>query len=187
MSTFYIHIFHKNLNILRKIAGLKKSEFSAMLGVKNVFRKDYNSIGPKLLYGIQKHFDGVDEKWLLEDHDYEKIDIMVKKEVAYGQKAEDLTSPEQGLAQDSDRGSYEFPDLSKHKVKTIMASISPEEMCLIEALREIDAIGRVGILSAAINQLNEAKRSENVRGNMTKIKKIDMAIKVLSRAISETD
>ena len=75
MSTFYIHIFHKNLNILRKIAGLKKSEFSAMLGVKNVFRKDYNSIGPKLLYGIQKHFDGVTKSGCLRTMTMKKLTL----------------------------------------------------------------------------------------------------------------
>lgn len=184
MSIFSIEIFHKNLNILRKIAGLKKSEFSAMLGVKNVFRKDYNSIGPKLLYGIQRHFEGVDEDWLLADHGDEEVNIRLRK-AAYEQKPEGLTSRGSVFTGDSDRGSYGIPDLSGHEVKGIMASISPEEMCLIEAIREIDPISRVSILSEAIHHLNEAKRDEKIRGDRARMDKIDKAIRVLGRAIAE--
>lgn len=185
MLIFNIQTFHKNMNILRKIAGLKKAEFSDMLGVKNVFRKDYNSIGAKLLYGIQRHFEGVDEEWLLTDHDHELVYIKLKKESAYHQMQEPMTSQDQDLARDSDKGSYGIPDLSGHEVRGIMASVSPEEMCLIEAVREIDPINRVGILSAAIHHLNEARRDEKVREDRARMEKIDQAIRVLSRAISE--
>lgn len=157
-----------------------------MLGVKNVFRKDYNSIGPKLLYGIQRHFEGVDEGWLLADHDPEEIDIRLKSEPAYTQAREAVTLKNQGVTRDSDRGSYGIPDLSGHEVKGIMTSLSSEEMSLIEAVRETDPISRVGILSAVIHHLNEAKRDEKIRGDRTRMEKIDKAIKILSRAIAGT-
>lgn len=186
MSTFYIKKLHKNLNILRSIAGLKKSEFSAVLGVKNVFRKDYNSIGPKLLYGLQRHFEGVDEDWLLTDHTNKEINIKLKTGLYYKQRHENMTAIDKGSAKDSGRGSYGIPDIGSHMVKQIMASLSPEEIHLIEAIREIDPISRVGILSMAINQFNEAKREENIRDNKNKTEIIDKAIKVLSKAIAES-
>lgn len=185
MSFFNIHVFHKNMNILRKIAGLKKAEFSEMLGVKNVFRKDYNSIGPKLLYGIKQHFDGVDEDWLLEDHGDEEIDVRLKNDRAYEQRPERMTPGDYSDSQDSDRGSYGIPDLGGHQVQKVMTSLSPEEISLIEAIREIDPVSRVGILSTAINQLNEAKRDPNIGSDKRKIGIIDRAIKMLGRAISE--
>ena len=186
MSIFNIHIFHENLDIPRKVSGLKKSEFSAMLGVKNVFRKDYNSIGPKLLYGIQRHFAGVDEDWLLKDHGNEEINIKLKNELSYEKKRGDISPHDKIFLQDSNRGSYGIPEIRDHKVKEILASLSPEEMLLIEAIREIDPISRIGILSMAINQFNEAKRDPTIKNNDNKIKIIDKAIKALSKTIAET-
>ena len=186
MSIFNIDIFHRNLESLRKITGLKKSEFSEILGVKNVFRKDYNSIGPKLLYGIQRHFEGVDEEWLLSDHVDEKIDIRLKSELSYTQLHDQIDSHNKKFSQDSDKGSYGMPDLGNHTVKEILTSLSPEEMGLIEALREVDSISRVGILSMAINQFNEAKRDPGIMKDDNKLNKINSAIKTLSKAIAES-
>ena len=186
MLIFNINTFHKNLDILRKIAGLKKSEFSAMLGVKNVFRKDYNSIGPKILIGIQQHFEGVDETWLLEEHTEEQISIMLKKRHTYIEKPEHAPPTESGVLHDGDIGTYGIPDLSSHRIKRIMASLSPEEMNLIEAIRAVDPISRIGIFSSAINQFNEAKRNQDISVDKDKINTINTAIKVLSRAISES-
>ena len=86
-----------------------------MLGVKNVFRKDYNSIGPKLLFGIQQNFDGVDEAWLLKEHNTEKINVMLRKKHSYSQKSEHMVPTDGGAFHDRDMGSYGIPDLSSHK------------------------------------------------------------------------
>lgn len=179
MSIFNIEIFHKNLDILRKKAGMKKSDFSLMLGVKNVFRKDYNSIGPKLLYGIQNHFDGVDEEWLLCEHGGDKINITLKSD--YKQTSEHQSIRDYVLFNDSDRGSYGIPDLAEHEVKEIMVSLTPEEMSLLEAVREMDNIGLVDILSTAINQLNQAKRGIS---DKARIEVLDGVIRRLTKAIA---
>lgn len=179
MVIFNIEIFHKNLEILRKIADMKKSEFSLMLGIKNVFRKDYNSIGPKLLYGIQKHFNGVDEEWLLREHRDNEINITLKS--YYNQTLRHLSARDYVLSNDSDRGSYGIPDLAEHEVKEILMSLTPDEMCLLEAIREMDNIGRVDILTTAINQLNHAKRGIT---DKTRIETIDRLIRQLTKAIA---
>jgi hypothetical protein len=62
-------ILFNNINILRKSKHLSKGEFNKLIGVTNVFRKNYYSIGAKLLTGIQRHFPGITEEWLLTPHD----------------------------------------------------------------------------------------------------------------------
>ena len=57
---------------------------------------------------------------------------------------------------DSDRGSYGVPDLSEFEVRKILESITADELILIEALREIDPISRIGVYSSAITELNLA-------------------------------
>ena len=186
MLIFDIKIFHENLDLLRNMAGLNKAEFSGILGVKNVYRKDFKSIGSKLLMGINRHFEGVDETWLLTDHKNEKINIMLRKDVLYRQKPEGMIPQAHGSMPDSDRGSYGTPDLGGHSVRRVIASLMPDEVCLIEALREIGPIGRIGVYSAAINQLNEAKREKNIETDLKKREIIDKAIKALGRVISES-
>jgi len=68
-NNFDIKILHNNFNILRKKKHLSKGEFNKLIGISNVFRTNYFSIGAKLLKGIQDHFPGIDEEWLLTSHD----------------------------------------------------------------------------------------------------------------------
>ncbi|MBN2061411.1 MAG: hypothetical protein JW882_13445 [Deltaproteobacteria bacterium] len=159
MTIFQIKIFQKNLEILRKIANLSKSDFSEILGVKNVYRKDYNSIGPKLLMGIQAHFNGVDENWLLTDHSNDKIDITLKKQNSYRQNLEQTIE------------------------KT---SLSQVEMDLIEALREMNPINRIGLYSTAINLINDEAREREIKKNQRKKEIFEKATKTLAKAIHES-
>lgn len=68
-NKFDINVLINNFNILRKSKGLNKGEFNKLIGMVNVFRPNYFSIGAKLLKGIQDNFPGIDENWLLTPHD----------------------------------------------------------------------------------------------------------------------
>ena len=100
---------------------------------------------------------------------------------SYEQDEQHMLAPGQG--HDS-RREFGQPDFTDHRVKEIIASLTPTELDLIEALREIDLISRTGIYSAAITQLNEAKREKETRKNKKKKELLDRAINSLSKAIS---
>ena len=71
-------ILHNNLDTLRKMVGVSKRDFSQLIGVSNAYRKDFNALGSKLLFGIRSHFPWVDEEWLRTHHSAEEIDTMLK-------------------------------------------------------------------------------------------------------------
>lgn len=74
---FDINILHSNFDILRASKKLSKKEFCDLIGVANAYRRDFSSIGPKLLKGITDHFKGINENWLLSSHDVDyKYDVM---------------------------------------------------------------------------------------------------------------
>jgi hypothetical protein len=60
---------HRNLELLRRITGLGKSEFSELLGVRNIYRNDIKYIGYRPLQAIKENFTGVDEGWLSTYHE----------------------------------------------------------------------------------------------------------------------
>lgn len=62
-------VLFNNFDILRKSKRLTKGEFNKLIGINNVFRPNYFSIGAKLLKGIQDNFPGITEEWLLTPHD----------------------------------------------------------------------------------------------------------------------
>lgn len=68
-NKFDINILHNNFDILRASKKLSKKEFCDLIGIANAYRRDFSSIGPKLLRGITDHFKGIDENWLLSKHD----------------------------------------------------------------------------------------------------------------------
>lgn len=68
-NKFDIEVLFNNYDILRKSKHLSKGEFNKLIGIKNVFRRNYFSIGVKLLKGIQQNFPGITEEWLLTKHD----------------------------------------------------------------------------------------------------------------------
>src|ERR1035437_333122 len=76
-NKFSRDILYNNFNILRKIKHLSKGEFNKLIGVTNAFRKNYFSIGAKMLKGIQDNFPGIDEAWLLTPHDVNKPSYIV--------------------------------------------------------------------------------------------------------------
>ncbi|MFC1869112.1 hypothetical protein ACFL0H_13420, partial [Thermodesulfobacteriota bacterium] len=67
-----------------------------------------------------------------------------------------------------------------------MASLSREELTLINAIRELDNIGKKGVYITAIGHLNEAMRDREIRKDKRKKEFLDKAIKDLSKAISST-
>ena len=67
-----------------------------------------------------------------------------------------------------------------------MASFTPGEMDLIEAIRILDPVNRVGLFSLAIHRLNEAKLEKEVKKDKRKKEILDKAIKTLSKVISES-
>lgn len=68
-NKFDINILHNNFDILRASKKISKKEFCDLIGIANAYRRDFSSIGPKLLRGITDHFKGIDENWLLSKHD----------------------------------------------------------------------------------------------------------------------
>ncbi len=180
LNSFDIKIYHQNLEILRKFTNLGKLAFSRkILGVKNAYRQ-VNSVGSQVLLGVKKHFIGVDKEWLLTDHSNEPVNVK------FFPKSYEIIADDKGRpAPDSDRGSYGVPDVDGFKVKKILESMTADELILIEALREIDPISRIGVYSSAITELNLARREKEVRKDKRKKEILDKAIKVLSKAIGE--
>jgi len=68
-NKFNINILRNNFNILCESKHLKKGDFCKLIGVSNAFRKDYFSIGPKMMKGITDNFPDITEEWLLTSHD----------------------------------------------------------------------------------------------------------------------
>ncbi|MBN2182766.1 MAG: hypothetical protein JW715_12720 [Sedimentisphaerales bacterium] len=73
-NLFNVDIFLDNLNGLRKKAGLSKTAFSDLIGVRNAFRRDINGIGYKFISGITRHFPDITEEWLRTEHDVEEFE-----------------------------------------------------------------------------------------------------------------
>jgi len=77
-------------------------------------------------------------------------------------------------------------DPKGQRVKEIIASMTPTELSLIEALRAVDDIDREGLYSLAIYRFHEAKRTKRIAKNEKKKEILDKAIKDLSKAISDS-
>lgn len=82
------------------------------------------------------------------------------------------------------RGQADEPPGTSDRGNTM--DLSEEEARLIKAIREVDSFSRMGIYITAINQLNEAKREEEVKRDKKKQKIIDEAIVTLKKAVKGT-
>jgi|GEM_PF-4113700 len=85
---------------------------------------------------------------------------------------------------DSDRGSYGVPDLSGFEVRQLIESLTPEELRIVQAFRELDPVSRAGLFAMAILELRKAKEDEAIRRDKRKQEIIDGAIRALGKAIS---
>lgn len=83
-NKFNIKTLHNNFDMLRKRAHLSKGEFCKLIGIVNVYRTDYSSIGAKLLKGISDHFPDIDENWLLIPHDEKELHVVAEPQPSYG-------------------------------------------------------------------------------------------------------
>ena len=88
-NKFDINILINNYDILRKSKGLNKGEFNKLIGMANVYRPNYFSIGAKLLKGITDNYPGITEEWLLTPHDpnYEFPEIQKLKQADHSDSA----------------------------------------------------------------------------------------------------
>jgi hypothetical protein len=121
---FDINILFNNFNILRKSKGLSKGEFNKLIGMANVYRPNYFSIGAKLLKGIQAHFPWVDEEWLLTPHNPDKINIVAEPQQPY-----------QGvsLKRVTDNIPLKISDLI-HKTSYILESDTPHKLAFVSII-----------------------------------------------------
>ena len=163
---------NQRIKALRKHLGLTQKAFAEELGYSRSYISE-----------VEKGVKSPSEKFLKQlglryGNDYGFT------QRTYRQPPERMLPRGHGDAPDSDRGSYGIPEAEGYGVTGVITRLSPAEMALVEALREIDPISRIGVYVSAINQLNEARRDKEVQKDKRKKRLIDRAIKELSKAMA---
>lgn len=84
-------------------------------------------------------------------------------------------------------GSYGIPDIKTTGVSKIIVEISPEEMVLLNSIRQLDTSTQKGIFITVMGQLNALEQEKHIRQDKQKKDFLKNCIRELSQAVSQAE
>ena len=173
-------LFSNRLKLLRISLNLSQQEFGDKIGYSNQqisnYEKGKAAIPDRLITYLKKEYG---ENFGL------PAETGLKPVSTYEQ------TPEKMIPEDRDGevrpGSYGIPDLKTTGVSKIIVEISPQEMILLNSIRQLDASTQKGIFITVMGQLNALEQKKHIRQDKQKKDFLKNCIRELSKAVSQAE